>query len=338
MVRAYVGILLALATASCAGGQFRIDPALQAVPPVVISGDRAEGATCTEGDNATGLQKLTAGKQATLAGMTTRIMGVHGTSPMRSAEIAPTLAREVSTELEAVGDLRRASLVRALATVDPKGTGEVVATVDSAVSTARDVDELVSAVRRLSSLTRTTTETYAFTFMSRRGDAHVLSICETKESIRALGLFDRPRFEMTCFLASDRDAQTRTLTIRAGGTWANPTYGGELTTVGGGTDERAALASQNISILGAGIVRGFDLRSGGAQIAAVSFFEGGIEQATNRYPTHAWRLGRGSDAWRDIVDHTLAMTFLFPWPGSCDADTRRNQMVSGDSARSTGRQ
>jgi hypothetical protein len=68
-------------------------------------------------------------------------------------------------------------------------------------------------------------------------------------------------------------------------------------------------------MLGAGGIRGFELRSGGAQVAAVSFYEVADGKAVAR----AWQLANLAPGWSDVTLATLAIAHLFPWPTACDA-------------------
>jgi hypothetical protein len=234
-----------------------------------------------------------------------RLAGVHGAVPDMATARA-NLEADLSSHLQVTGEAELAALFM-------RGEGE------------RAHAALVDATRRLAALFRTSSEARALTFVSRHDDAHVVSVCRTADRVRPLGTLDAVVFSLTCQITSDHDAATRELRVRAGGSFANVTFDGELVTLGGPPSERARFTSQSTVILGMGAVTGFELRGDEGQIAALELRGATLDEEKGIYEGRAWRLARGSQGWQNTVEHTLGMAYLFPWPTVCDARQRRAQ-------------
>jgi hypothetical protein len=127
---------------------------------------------------------------------------------------------------------------------------------------------------------------------------------------------ERALVTLACTLAVEGAPAWR-LQAFATGTWANYRYKGAVS----GAGVRWNLASQNTTVLGAGAVRGFDLRADGAQIGAVSFWEDGPLDANFHSTTVAksWAVPQGAPATEDVLLASLALVRALPWPTSCDS-------------------
>jgi hypothetical protein len=181
--------------------------------------------------------------------------------------------------------------------------------------------DLVAGIAFLLLLPGKSTETVRFTFFAADKDRSVAIACATTEIARTFGFFDGPRFSMTCRAVPTADGAARDLRVWAEGTWANYRFLGELR----GPEGTNTFASQNVSILGAGAVRGFEFRAAGQQQAAISFWQVPDSEG-KRYMPKAWVAeGLGSPPLRDVIHSILALSYIFPWPTSCEDQQLRNK-------------
>jgi hypothetical protein len=84
-----------------------------------------------------------------------------------------------------------------------------------------------------------------------------------------------------------------------------------------------------VTIMGAGGIRGFDLRDHAGQIGALSFWQTRRPDAAQGDPDEwlpaAWIAPRGSAGLRDALTTTLAIAYVFPWPTGCSTSGLRDQ-------------
>ena len=312
-------IVWLLPLTACSAPTFQVDPPLAATRAVVIEGDGPLETGCGKGDTLAA-EKLRSGRHATIGPMTTWVAATHR-EVVTQHLFSEAVLRDLQKLFDVVSDVPRSvALAEALANVArAKQSGAV----DGA---GRDLPQLggaLSGVRQLLEMPRAVSETMVTTFASRIGERTLLSVCVSEETVREFGTFDPARFTMTCRILADGTDNVRELSVRAGGTWADVTYGGELRGAVD-TNERATFASQSMRIVGVGVVRGFELREAGRQIAAISFYEQGAT-APPPYVSRLWQLPGASTAWRDTVTQAMAIGQLFPWPNACDASQRRTK-------------
>lgn len=311
-------ILWLLPLTACSAPTFQVDAPLAATRPIVVEGDGPLQTGCEKGDTLAA-EKLRSGRHATIGAMTTWVAGTHR-EVVNQHLFGETVLRDLQRLLDVVSDVRRSvALAEAIANVP----GATQAGADAAGQELPALGGDLSGVRQLLEMPRAVTETMVTTFASRIGDRALLSVCVSEDTMREFGTFDAARFTMRCRILADGTDNVRELSVRAGGTWADVTYGGELR---GPADnnERATFASQSMRIVGVGVVRGFDLHEAGRQIAAISFYEQGAS-APPPYVSRLWQLPGASTAWRDTVTHAMSIGQLFPWPNACDASQRRTR-------------
>ncbi|MEO8875363.1 MAG: hypothetical protein ABI461_07240, partial [Polyangiaceae bacterium] len=190
------------------------------------------------------------------------------------------------------------------------------------------VGQLLGGIEALLHLPGKVTETLTFTFFGKNGDHEVATACRAIDSAKFFGFTDPPEFTMTCRIVSKVDGVGRDFIVVSHGSVANTYFNGWLTSPNA---ERAIFASQNVVILGAGGVLGFDLHLLPAknQIAAISFFQTPGEN--DQSLPAAWEAPQASPGWQDAVMATLALTYAFPWPSGCDAQDIRNQGAAHES-------
>lgn len=185
------------------------------------------------------------------------------------------------------------------------------------------VEMLLHDIHGVLRLPRTTTETMTFTVFGRRDGRTIAAACISTDTVRLIGYFDPPHFALACRIVPAVDGVARDLGVSGYGTWANARFAGRL---GSSAGERATFSSRNVTVLGMGGVRGFDLRSPGAlQVAAISFFQ--VRGRNGRTEPRAWAAAVPSTGWGDALLTTLAIAYVFPWPSSCDTEHIREQGV-----------
>jgi hypothetical protein len=178
----------------------------------------------------------------------------------------------------------------------------------------RDGRELRDSISDLLTLPSSTTERTSFTFAGKDGERVVLGACRSSTTVRTFGTFDDPSFSLSCRIASE--GVTRELHVHAKGSWANAAFEGELVSAG----ERFVFASQNVTVMGAGGVRGFDLSAGGEQVAALSFWQTRKPETRDEYAPAAWIAPpTRSPGLADAFAATLALAYVYPWPRGCAA-------------------
>ncbi|XYI02436.1 hypothetical protein ACMHYB_22850 [Sorangium sp. So ce1128] len=298
---------------ACTGGTFHVESALAATPMVPVTGTLGlNNRNCEPGlelpdhDAPVAVGSLTGVVGAPHRALTTKKL--FGEAALRDYQ------RFIGSLLPHVASGRR--------------VGDALAKIagsDPATSPAAQVDDLLRGIEFVLALPGSMTETTTFTFLANRDEDAITGACSTTDTARTFGFFDGPRFSMTCRLASEADGVPHVLKVRAYGSWANAQFTGELSAAGG---ERATFKSQNVSVAGAGAIRGFDLRTATGQVAAVSFWQvpestGGTKEP--RYLPRAWMLPSQRKGWSDVVAATLALAYVYPWPTACDAQRLRTK-------------
>jgi hypothetical protein len=311
--RIYAAALLATSVA-CAGGQFHLDPRLERTPMLQVYGDLGMGARSCEASGFP-LRGFMAGKGASI---TVGSLSGAAAPPHRDLTterlFTEALLRDYQQLLERYADAKETPLLKeALPVFD--GQGRVPAVLGQ-------VDDVLRAIRAVLSVPRSATETMTFGFAGKREGRIIVAACTSANTTRTLGAFDGPRFSLACRIASSGDAIPRDLHVTGQGTWANFAFAGELY---GKDGEREQFASQNISILGAGGIRGFHLRAlSGDQTAAISFWH--VDHGNGYTSPGAWEIASPtSPSWSDARIATLALAYVFPWPSGCDDQRIRSE-------------
>ncbi|HEX7664239.1 MAG TPA: hypothetical protein VF407_07015, partial [Polyangiaceae bacterium] len=116
------------------------------------------------------------------------------------------------------------------------------------------------------------TATVTFAFDGKNGDRDVKATCKALDASRFDGATSPPDFSLTCSFVAGADGNARTLVVGGHGSSANTWFNGWLV---GQNGEKAIVESQNVVVLGAGAIRGFDLRAqpSNEQIGAIGFFQ-----------------------------------------------------------------
>lgn len=330
IARVLAGLSIALLPA-CAGGVFHLDSSLSKTPALRVSGDLGFTAiycpdTEVKGrplshDEWKAREKAKKAKAPGLAGdkQASVVVGsLKGlaSAPHRHLDSTLLFDRAVLRDYErflrfvhddaSLGDVK-------LALAELTGSGD-------AHHFPAPVELLLHDIHGFLRLPRTTTETMTFTFFGRRDGRTIAAACISTDVVRLVGIFDPPHFALACRIVPSADGKARDLRVRGGGTWANASFSGRLQR----SSERADFASQNVTVLGMGAIRGFDLRPPGAeQLAAISFFQ--VRGKSGRTEPRAWMAPVSSTGWSDALLATLAIAYVFPWPTSCDTQHVRGQ-------------
>jgi hypothetical protein len=80
-------------------------------------------------------------------------------------------------------------------------------------------------------------------------------------------------------------------------------------------------------------VRGFDVRRAAPpseQLAAISFFE---EQVGKDVLARAWLNPKETSPWGDSIATATTLSYVFPWPTSCDSAALRREGAEKRGAR-----
>jgi hypothetical protein len=312
------GVLVAAAPllllAACAGGEFHVESPLKETAPLPISGTLGMNIVHCRRDDGPVAHGLVADQPAGIA-----IGDLRGitSEPHREAHttklFGEALLRDYKRFLERYGLAGASRAGEALA----RFSGD-----DAGARSLSQLDDLFQGISFLLAFPRETTETMTFTFLATRESRTIAVACASTDVARTLGFFDGPRFSMSCRIVSSADAVPRDLRVVAHGTWSNYGYSGALATPSG---EGARFASQNVTVLGMGAVRGFDLRSADrGQLAAVSFWH--VPGAHGKTEPRAWLAeGPTTVGFGDALMTTLALAYVFPWPTGCDDQYLREE-------------
>lgn len=309
----------ALVGAGCAGGEFRVDSTL-ATAVLPVSGTIGLNIAHCHRDDAPPPRGLVADRDAAVSiGPLIGIASAPHRGVSNETLFGDAVLADYERFLRGAHDLARADRVTALRSMLSQSSST-----DVAVGVAQ-VDTLLNGIDALLKLPRETTETMTFTLFAKREGRSIAAACATTEVARFLGFFDGPHFSMSCRIVSSADGAARDLHVRGLGTWADARFEGDLH--GALPSETLSFASQSVTVLGAGAVRGFDLRSAsGGQIAAISFWQ--VESPGGKAEPRAWALPQSSPGWSDALVTTLAIAYVFPWPTSCDDQHLREEGAS----------
>jgi hypothetical protein len=304
--------LISIIGAACSGGSFHVEPALVATPMLPVTGTLGlNNRSCEPGPEPPDHDAPVA------VGSLTGIVGAPHRALSTKKMFGEAALRDYQRMVESLPHVASARRV-----------GDALAKIagsDPATSPVAQVGDLLRAIEFVLALPGSTTETTSFTFLANRDEDAITGACSTTDTAHTFGFFDGPRFSMTCRLASEADGVPHVLQVRAYGSWANSHFTGELSAADG---ERATFKSQNVSVAGAGAVRGFELRAATGQVAAVSFWQvpestGGTKEPN--YLPRAWMLPSQRKGWSDVVAATLALAYAYPWPTACDAQRLRSK-------------
>ncbi len=300
---------------ACTGGTFKREGALATAPPLPVRGELGFSAAACDGSAATAGLAADRESEATVGNMRVLVSAPH-----RDLANARLFGEKALGDYEAMlarlGDSATAARAATARTELARG-----AEIDVALA---DAGALAQGIRALLAFPSSTTETTSFTFAGKDEGRTVLGTCWTTMTARTFGAFDDPRFSLSCRLVTSADGATRDLHVRGHGSWANYAFRGD---VSGAGDERLAFASQNVSVMGAGGVRGFDLRSTSGQIAALSFWETPRPGSRDESDPAAWRASGLSPGLADASSALLALAYVYPWPSGCDTQRLRDKGV-----------
>ncbi len=319
MVRLRRIALVAATTCGCAGGTYVVDAPLRATPALDVSGDLGMAASSCN----TKLPPRRVGLRSEKAAE-----AALGPWMIRAADPRKTLRSDAVLGDQVLHDYQKFLAWYYQAKSRPRSAAEL-AVVGLRLASGPDLDLLLEGIGAFLDLPGTIEQTITFSIFAAREDHIVTGVCRSTDIAHYLGSFDDPRVSLVCRFVPSVDHVPRELRVSGFGTWANFGFKGSL--AGRGPAERAVFSSQNVTILGAGGVRGFDLRRDGAapeQLAAVSFFD---TVAEGRTLPRAWLGAQDSTGWTDAIATTMALAYLFPWPTSCDS-----YWLRGDAARQRG--
>ncbi len=279
----------------CAGGTFVVEPALSRQPGQTVTGPTFT-APC-ETDPKRRAEAKTAIEQLAAAAPVATHLG-DATLTVGPLELGEQVHREQREQVlgKIVEQLSRAS-------VPPTRAAQIHAAANDGA-----LDGLISV--------KTSLQTATVPFALERLGRVTLGVCVSALTANFGHPLERALVTLSCTLAAEGAPAWR-LQAFATGSWANYRYRGAV--IGGGV--RWSFASQNVSVLGAGAVRGFELRDGGAQIGALSFWENGPLDASfhSTIVARSWALPQRAAEADDVLVASLALARALPWPTSCDS-------------------
>lgn len=284
-----------VALAGCAGGSFHLEPRLAAGAKHTISGPRYQGGHCDA--IATGIEQLADG---------TTIQDGDVTLVASAARVTDDIRDQIDAHV--FEDLAR---IQKLVTGQAHGDTFSQADLDDP---GHSPNALVAAIIAILKTFKSVSENASFSVVVRVQDREVAATCRSVNRATTMGVFNPPDFTVTCGLVAP-DLGVRQLHLHGVGSWAN--YGFEGTLDGGARPW--TIRSQNVSVMGAGGIRGFEIRDG-QQIGAVSFQEQGPLDASGHSTVVSaeWHVATGSRVDDDMLRATLALLYAFPWPNECD--------------------
>ncbi len=291
----WVTVAAAAATfGGCAGGSFHVEPELAAAAHETIVGPPYAAGDCQTARQ-TGIERVADGS-TTRAGDLTLVTGAALIDVDIRSQISPAV-------FEKLGALEAKLGGSSLGTAEPPATHQE--------ATAGD---LIAAIIAILGAFDEVTENAALPFVVHVHDRPLAGLCKSVNHATTMGVFDPPDFKVTCELAAG-DGKRRTLQMHGSGSWANYAFTGTLT----GGARAWTIASQNVSVMGAGGIRGFEVRAG-KQVGAVSYYEQGPLDPANHATvvSTAWHAATGSEVDDDVLRSTIALLYAFPWPTSCD--------------------
>lgn len=293
--------------AGCAGATFHLAPKLAAAPHETVTGPRYS-ARCANDEHRTGIEKLHDGATIHDGDVTLVVSAAHVVENIRD-EVPAHVFKDLGRIQKILAGSAHGARFTAADLRDPR----------------HSPDALVTGLIACLHVFVDASENARFSFVARVKDREVAGICRSVDHATTLGVFNPPDFRLTCGLAS-QDGKVRKLRIRGAGSWVNYSFDGTLS----GGARPWIIKSQNISVMGMGEIRGFEIRGrrGGHQIGAVSFQERGPRDAHHHSTVvaKAWHLPAASRDDDDALRSALTLLYAYPWPTACD----RQVLVSRD--------
>ena len=313
---ATVTLLGALLAGGCAGGTFVVEAPLRETPALEVKGPLgAYTQSCDQGAS-----KTTVGLRADQpSSAEVGAWAIMVSDPHRDITSEAILGDRVLQDY--------ASFMRNLdgAAANPHRVGDY-AKLAVVLAGGPALQSLLGGVYLVLNLPGRIEQTITFSVLATREDRTVLGVCRSTDVVHFLGSFDQPNTSLACRFVPTSDNAARNLRVTGYGSWANFAFKGTLE--GPSPDERAIFESQNISIMGTGGVRGFDLRRTAPpseQLAAISFFQ---EQVGKDVVARAWLNPKATSPWGDAIATATALSYVFPWPTSCDSYQLRGEAAS----------
>jgi hypothetical protein len=303
-------VVVACASCSaCSGAVFQLDERLGGTTPLSVTGPLgANNAEHCDSHNPPPTEGLAANRAAEV--VIGPLSGV-ASEPHRKITSTPLFREAVARDYE-----------RFLAKNRDRDSGRLIALL-LALLGAGDVtrpmepgEDPPDAARFLLTLPGESKQVMTFTFLATREGRAISAACSSTDVARAWGFYDGPHFAMRCRIVSSADRALRELNVSGHGSFAKFSFRGELRSVEP-SSQRAVFQAQDVTLLGIGVVQGFEIRSTAEQLGAVSFYQ---ERDSNGHLVpRAWVLPRLDPGWSDVVFATLALSYVYPWPTSCDA-------------------
>ncbi len=323
--------VVALMTVGCASGQLEVSPTLRAASTSPVTGTRV---TCTKRDNGkefTGVESVADGQRF---GMDDVAL-VLSKPLLTDSEARPSTPEDVLAALEHLDTLLGTATnvgreVRAVTSVagaiDSRGA-RLDRDVGGAVTAIGDARAFVGAVRDWITLPTTVSQqaTLAFTAAKDGDGARVFGVCRSTNAVPFGQTFTPSDFQLNCQLAAEGDTKPYSLWLTAAGSgWVDYIFRGTLKRAGdpGAEDPGWNVLSQSGRVLGAGFVKGFELRRGERQDAAVAFLEDAtwdVDTLASTATPRAWWNEQRDPSQTLLVQTALLLLTAHPLVGTCDA-------------------
>jgi hypothetical protein len=313
---------------ACAGGVFNLQPQLQAREALEVKGMApVSTGACAQGNTKTSIELQEAG-MVQLGDLA--LFVAPAKTETRSEVLEIELIRSVRSILqrsESVLKLSQASVkldVDALLQLENEKLRRLQGSVSQsvAVEAKPEVKDaagkallLVEALQATIRIPKSATQDATLPFVAYRNGRRVVGACHSVNRAQLSATFAPSTFSLSCTLVPEQDAQVRTLSANGIGSWANYGFTGSLRT----SKEILIFRSQNISVLGTGVVRGFEFNRGSEQVAAMSFYGTQTDYGRDaKYAANAWLQPLTTEADDDVLATTTALSYLYPWPTQCD--------------------
>lgn len=326
LTRGVLPVALTAAIVACHGGSFVVEAPLAGVPKQEVSGPTF-AATC-ETDVQKRVHEPTSLEALALAAPVLTRVG-EATLTIGKVDLVGKVEREAQAFRlsDLVGVLARVeegertlARIKGALNTDPLEATAIVQTEIATRAGKERAAQIKSAVddRALDGLLNAahSIQTATIPYVMQRGGRTTVGTCVASLTASLGVSFERPPYVVACTMVPE-DGPVRRLQIVATGSGLNTTYRGAVL----GPEMRWDLASQNQSVMGAGMVTGFDVRSHGPQIAAVSFLENGPigADAKMSYVSRAWLMPQSSPSDDDLLATTIALSSALPRATLCDA-------------------
>jgi hypothetical protein len=336
---AAVGLASVALVGCSAGPLFRVDPALRQTGGLRVGGGATETATCPDesaskdGGNGRGdadppreTHPFEVGRRITFGNVAASVEELRtGTSV--SHLMADASLRAMVSVRESAGQTAEAAKLRlAIAEVagetSTSGGAKVAHAAAKASGAITTTLQTIDDLHTLATLPKESAEQMSFAIRVQLGARAVAMSCQSVDVVHFFKLYAGPDFALDCAVVpvDEEPLPPWAIQVRATGTSRSYRFSGGLARATPRTD--LLFGDQHYGMLGATLVTGFEIRTGGAQSAAVSFYPFVNGKVVDE--PRVWLLPPppGDQAEQDVRAAMMALAILYPWPTPCSAQQK----------------